>query len=100
MGGDSGVWLTVEYGADVPAQDLFAIGSCGTYGGEFSESDVSYYARPPGSGRRVSFDFYAAADDHRCYAGASKQSAASTGATCITAFSMMPSHPGVASPIE
>lgn len=65
MGEDSGVWLAVDYGADVLPRDRSAVGSYGTDGGEFSEGDISY-ARPPASARRVWFDFYATADDdHR-----------------------------------
>jgi hypothetical protein len=65
MGEDSGVCLTVEYGADVLPEDLGAAGSYDTSGGEFSEGEIGY-ARPPASARRVWFDFYATTDeDHR-----------------------------------
>ena len=62
MGEDSGVWLAVEYGADVLPQDLDYVGSYGTDGGESSEGEISY-ARPPASARRVWFDFYTTTDE-------------------------------------
>jgi hypothetical protein len=65
MGEDSGVWLNVEYDADVLPRDLSYVGSYGTDGGEFSEGEISY-DRPPECARRVWFDFYATTDDaHR-----------------------------------
>jgi hypothetical protein len=65
MGLDSGVWLNVDYDADVLPEDLSSVGSYDTSGGEFSEGEISY-ARPPASARRVWFDFYATTDDeHR-----------------------------------
>ena len=65
MGEDSGVWLTVEHGADVPAADSSSTGSYSTDGGEFSDGEIGY-ALPPASARQLWFDFYAAADDdHR-----------------------------------
>jgi hypothetical protein len=65
MGDESGVWLTVEYGADVLPEDLGAAGAYGTDGGEFSEGEIGC-ALPPASARRVWFDFYATTDeDHR-----------------------------------
>ena len=65
MGEDSGVWLNVENGADMPAADGSSAGSYSTDGGEFSEGEIGY-ALPPASARHLWFDFYAAADeDHR-----------------------------------
>ena len=62
MGEDSGVWLTVEHGADVLPEDLASAGAYSTGGGEFSEGEIGY-ARPPASARHVWFDFYATTDD-------------------------------------
>lgn len=65
MGADSGIWLNVEYGADVLPCDLGEAGAYDTGGGEFSEGEIGY-TRPPDDARRVWFDFYATADeDHR-----------------------------------
>jgi hypothetical protein len=63
MGEESGVWLAVDYGADVSPTDLSAIGSYGIDGGEFSEGNIKY-TRPPASAGRAWFDFYATSDDH------------------------------------
>lgn len=62
MGGDSGIWLAVDYGADIFPEDLSAIGSYGTDGGEFSDGEISY-TRPPAGAKRVWFDFYATRDE-------------------------------------
>ena len=65
MGEDSGIWLNVEYDADVLPEDLAYVGAYSTCGGEFSEGEIGY-ARPPVSARHVWFDFYATTDDdHR-----------------------------------
>jgi hypothetical protein len=39
MGEDSGIWLNVEYGADVLPTDLNEAGSYQADGGEFSEGE-------------------------------------------------------------
>lgn len=64
QGEDSGVWLNVEYGADVPASTDYE-GSYDTSGGLSSEGEIGY-ERPPAQARRVWFDFSATSDDeHR-----------------------------------
>jgi hypothetical protein len=65
MGEDSGVWLNVEYDADVSPENFDCTGSYGTDGGEFSEGEIGYHCPPPASARQVWFDFYDATEDHR-----------------------------------
>ncbi len=73
MGGDSGVWFSVHYGADVAPDNLDYVGAYATSGGEFSEGEIGYFSRPPANAQRVWFDFYgtdgdflgATDDDHR-----------------------------------
>ena len=62
QGEESGVWLTVEYGADVLPDDLNYAGSYDTDGGASSEGEIGY-SRPPGEARCVWFDFFATDDD-------------------------------------
>ena len=64
MGEHSGVWFTVEYGADVRLANYNYTGSFSTGGGEFSEGEIGYHCPPPASARHVWFDFYRTADDH------------------------------------
>jgi hypothetical protein len=59
---DSGVWLSVEYGADVLPDDLNCVGSYGTDGGEVSEGEICY-ASPSPDARHVWFDFCTTSDD-------------------------------------
>lgn len=60
--GLGGVWLTVEYGADVLPEDRAYAGAYGT-GGEFSPGEICY-TRPPARALHLWFDFYATTDDH------------------------------------
>jgi hypothetical protein len=62
MGEASGVWLTVEYHADVPPDDGSCAGAYDTSGSASSEGEIGY-ARPPQEARRVWFDFFATNDD-------------------------------------
>jgi hypothetical protein len=64
MGEDSGLWLSVEYGADVLPDDLNCAGSYDTGGGDTSDGEICY-ASPPPHARRVWFDFCTTTDgDH------------------------------------
>lgn len=64
QGEDSGVWLNVEYGVDVPASTNYE-GSYDTSGGLSSEGEIGYGNLPP-QARHVCFDFFTTSDDeHR-----------------------------------
>jgi hypothetical protein len=62
MGGDSGVWLNVEYHADVMPETLDCAGAYETSGGPSTEGEIGY-DRPPQEARRVWFDFCATSDE-------------------------------------
>jgi hypothetical protein len=64
QGEDSGVWLNVAYGADVPA-GTNCEGSYDTSGGPRSDGEIGYENLPP-QARHVWFDFFTTSDDeHR-----------------------------------
>jgi hypothetical protein len=62
MGADSGVWLTVQYGADVPPANLDYVGFYDTSGGPASDGEICY-ASPPPSAQRIWFDFWTTSDE-------------------------------------